>query len=73
MGVLIKPIVTEKMTAITDRFNRFGLRALQSGNACIELIKFCLLNATFDFEICLVECCNLLAKQEFLFCLLPGW
>ena len=24
MGVLIKPIVTEKMTKITDRFNRFG-------------------------------------------------
>ena len=24
MGVLIKPMVTEKMTAITDKFNRFG-------------------------------------------------
>ena len=24
MGVLIKPIVTEKMTNITDQFNRFG-------------------------------------------------
>ena len=24
MGVLIKPLVTEKMTGITDKFNRFG-------------------------------------------------
>ena len=51
-----------------DRFNRFGLRTLQSGNACIELIKFCLLNATFDFEICLVEFARLTAEQQLFGC-----
>mgnify|MGYP000691928571 CR=1 FL=1 len=25
MGIIIKPLVTEKMTAITDKLNRFGL------------------------------------------------
>ena len=24
MGMIIKPLVTEKMTKITDKFNRFG-------------------------------------------------
>ena len=24
MGIIIKPLVTEKMTAITDKLNRFG-------------------------------------------------
>ena len=24
MGIIVKPLVTEKMTAITEKFNRFG-------------------------------------------------
>ena len=24
MGIIIKPLVTEKMTALTDKLNRFG-------------------------------------------------
>lgn len=24
MGIIIKPLVTEKMTAITEKYNRFG-------------------------------------------------
>ena len=27
MGIIIKPLVTEKMTAITDKLNRFGFIA----------------------------------------------
>ena len=33
MGVIIKPIVTEKMTAITGKFpNRFGFRVIPDAN-----------------------------------------
>ena len=35
MGVLIKPIVTEKMTAITDRFNRFGFIVRPEANKLV--------------------------------------
>ena len=28
MGIIIKPLVTEKMTAITDKLNRFGFVAV---------------------------------------------
>ena len=28
MGIIIKPLVTEKMTAITDKLNRFGLSVI---------------------------------------------
>ena len=32
MGIIIKPIVTEKMTAITEKLNRYGFR-VQIGRA----------------------------------------
>jgi len=33
MGIIIKPIVTEKMTAITGKFpNRFGFRVVPNAN-----------------------------------------
>lgn len=32
MGIIIKPIVTEKMTAITDKFNRYGFRVNPDAN-----------------------------------------
>ena len=35
MGVLIKPIVTEKMTNITDRFNRFGFIVRPEANKLV--------------------------------------
>ena len=35
MGVLIKPIVTEKMTNITDRFNRFGFLVRPEANKLV--------------------------------------
>lgn len=28
MGIIIKPIVTEKMTMITEKLNRYGFRVL---------------------------------------------
>ena len=35
MGVLIKPIVTEKMTNITDRYNRFGFLVRPEANKLV--------------------------------------
>ena len=35
MGVLIKPIVTEKMTGITDKFNRFGFLVRPEANKLV--------------------------------------
>ena len=35
MGVLIKPIVTEKMTKITDQFNRFGFLVRPEANKLV--------------------------------------
>ena len=35
MGVLIKPIVTEKMTGITDKFNRFGFIVRPEANKLV--------------------------------------
>ena len=35
MGVLIKPIVTEKMTNITDKFNRFGFIVRPEANKLV--------------------------------------
>ena len=35
MGVLIKPIVTEKMTNVTDQFNRFGFLVRPEANKLV--------------------------------------
>ncbi|MDD4640551.1 MAG: 50S ribosomal protein L23, partial [Bacteroidales bacterium] len=32
MGIIIKPIVTEKMTTITEKLNRYGFRVLPEAN-----------------------------------------
>lgn len=32
MGIIIKPIVTEKMTAITEKLNRYGFRVQPDAN-----------------------------------------
>ena len=32
MGIIIKPIVTEKMTAITEKLNRYGFRVNPDAN-----------------------------------------
>jgi len=32
MGIIIKPIVTEKMTQLGDKLNRYGFRVLKSAN-----------------------------------------
>ena len=38
MGFIIKPLVTEKMTAITDKSNnRFGFIGLRHARACVAL------------------------------------
>lgn len=38
MGILIKPLITEKMSAATDKFNRFGFVVEPSANK-IEIKK----------------------------------
>ena len=35
MGVLIKPLVTEKMTGITDKLNRFGFIVRPEANKLV--------------------------------------
>ena len=32
MGIIIKPVVTEKMTKLTDKFNRYGFRVKKDAN-----------------------------------------
>ncbi|MBE6281367.1 MAG: 50S ribosomal protein L23 [Bacteroides sp.] len=32
MGIIVKPLVTEKMTAITEKYNRFGFIVRPSAN-----------------------------------------
>ncbi|MDD4921570.1 MAG: 50S ribosomal protein L23 [Bacteroidales bacterium] len=38
MGIIVKPIVTEKMTAITEKLNRYGFRVQPDANK-IEIAK----------------------------------
>lgn len=38
MGIIIKPIVTEKMTNLGEKFNRFGFRVRHTANK-IEIKK----------------------------------
>ncbi len=38
MGIIIKPIVTEKMTTLTDKLNRYGFRVDKNANK-IEIKK----------------------------------
>ena len=38
MGIIIKPIVTEKMTQISEKFNRVGFQVAHSANK-IEIKK----------------------------------
>jgi len=38
MGIIVKPIVTEKMTALTEKLNRYGFRVQPSANK-IQITK----------------------------------
>lgn len=38
MGIIIKPIVTEKMTALTEKLNRYGFRVQPDANK-VEIAK----------------------------------
>jgi len=38
MGIIIKPIVTEKMTAISEKLNRYGFRVQPNANK-IEIAR----------------------------------
>ena len=32
MGIIIKPVITEKMTKLTDKFNRYGFQVKKDAN-----------------------------------------
>ncbi len=50
MGIIIKPLVTEKMTAITDKLNRFGFIVRPEANKLeIKSEVEALYNVTIDF------------------------
>lgn len=38
MGIIVKPIVTEKMTALTEKLNRYGFRVQPNANK-IQIAK----------------------------------
>jgi large subunit ribosomal protein L23 len=38
MGIIIKPIVTEQLTALTDKFNKYGFRVDKNANK-VEIKK----------------------------------
>ena len=61
MGVLIKPIVTEKMTNITDRFNRFGFLVRPEANKLVIKKE---IEALYDVTVVAVNTMNYSGKNK---------
>ena len=61
MGVLIKPIVTEKMTKITDQFNRFGYLVRPEANK-LEIKKE--IEALYNVTVVDVNTMNYAGKNK---------
>ena len=61
MGVLIKPIVTEKMTAITDRFNRFGFIVRPEANKLVIKKE---IEALYNVTVVAVNTMNYAGKNK---------
>ena len=51
MGIIIKPLVTEKMTAITDKLNRFGFVVRPEANK-LEIKSE--VEALYNVTVCLL-------------------
>lgn len=61
MGVLIKPLVTEKMTGITDKFNRFGFIVRPDANK-LEIKKE--IEAMYNVTVVAVNTANYDGKNK---------
>ena len=61
MGVLIKPLVTEKMTGITDKFNRFGFIVRPEANK-LEIKKE--IEALYNVTVVDVNTMNYAGKSK---------
>ena len=61
MGVLIKPIVTEKMTNITDQFNRFGFLVRPEANKLVIKKE---IEALYDVTVVDVNTMNYAGKNK---------
>ncbi|MDD2618136.1 MAG: 50S ribosomal protein L23 [Bacteroidales bacterium] len=60
MGIIIKPIVTEKMTTITEKLNRYGFRVLPEANK-IEIAKA--VEKMYDVTVLSVNTSNFRGKN----------
>ena len=61
MGVLIKPIVTEKMTNITDKFNRFGFIVRPEANKLVIKKE---IEALYNVTVVAVNTMNYAGKSK---------
>ena len=61
MGIIIKPLVTEKMTAITDKLNRFGFIVRPEANK-LEIKKE--VEALYNVTVVDVNTINYSGKQK---------
>jgi len=61
MGIIIKPIVTEKMTAITEKLNRYGFRVQPDANK-IEIARA--IEAMYNVTVVDVNTSNYRGKNK---------
>ena len=61
MGIIIKPLVTEKMTAITDKLNRFGFVVRPEANK-LEIKKE--IEALYNVTVVDVNTINYSGKKK---------
>ena len=61
MGVLIKPLVTEKMTNITDKFNRFGFLVRPEANKLVIKKE---IEALYNVTVVAVNTMNYAGKSK---------
>ncbi|WP_321478603.1 50S ribosomal protein L23 [uncultured Bacteroides sp.] len=61
MGIIVKPLVTEKMTAITDKLNRFGFIVRPDANK-LEIKRE--IEAFYNVTVLSVNTANYLGKRK---------
>ena len=61
MGIIVKPLVTEKMTAITEKFNRFGFIVRPEANK-LEIKKE--VEALYNVTVVSVNTMNYSGKNK---------
>ena len=61
MGIIIKPIVTEKMTAITEKLNRYGFRVQPDAN---KIQIACAIEGLYNVTVVKVNTMNYRGKNK---------